>query len=131
MYKRQGVTCAVREPGLYPNAGDGEKPIFVVDCSYAGKQGSVGFIQWANLQAGPRFLADLRQTATPEEEFTTWDLGGQTQGPYLATQNSADSTNPYYLWATFDRRPCTFVVSAPTLELANTLYSAVTIAPEG
>jgi actin-like ATPase involved in cell morphogenesis len=119
------MTCAERDVAAYPSAGDGEKPIFVVDCSYADQQGSVAFIQWANQATGPRFVSDLRAGSTAEEQFATWEVGGVTQGPYLATTNSSDTANPYYLWASFDRRPCSFAVSGPTLELANALYSTV------
>ena len=120
-----GMTCTERAPTTFPTASDGEKPIFVVDCSYADQQGSVAFMQWANQAAGPRFVGDLRATSTAEEEFATWEVAGVPQGPYLATMNSSDAVNPYYLWASFDRRPCSFAVAGPTLELANTLYSVV------
>jgi actin-like ATPase involved in cell morphogenesis len=121
-------SCSVRTPDGYPNAADGEKPIFVLDCEYSGQPGGVAYLQWANQAAGPRFLADLRATATPVEDFATWDLDGAGQGPYLATTDSSDTAKPFRLWASFDRRPCSFVVSGATLEQANALYTKITSA---
>jgi hypothetical protein len=122
-----GLTCTTRDRANFPTASNGEQPLFVLDCEYAVQpQGNVAFMQWADTTAAPRFIAELRTSVQPLEEFVNWGPENEPpRGPYLATRNEGDPANPFYLWGAYDTKPYSFAISGPSLELANSLYNQV------